>query len=1004
MKIFILSLVFLLHSAFGQEVFPGAIPKFYSIKAATDLEYPSEVAHQMALNGEDISLLSPDKTTNIWSPQNKTIKVKNLLPTGTQVQFNSTLPSESGIFRFSVKSKNENYNIFISKKNHRRLLRKNILEKIGYILPELSWSPKIKIQFKDSIDKTLFLAEFEDQVFEDKKRWIVSQSELEITLQDVVIKKSNSNIYDLASGKITRCQGVSDTGGCNEVPIHLGRRLLRSVYVPLAIVDTSESINFFSWKIGRIVLGQIILNHSPDLINKYQTSFEDAQWVTRRILKLSKKDIQEIVKNAYYPIEVQKLLVEKICSRINDLSDLLDLKKKTPLKFNPELSYGPHLKNGKLTKEFFIGYASRFSYGDPESPFSSSEMSYFALAKIQSELIRNSINFFNSKLGTNDKELYKNKLNDIVKNQGLFFPTQAVMIPSVHGSITLSRDVIVGSYLGVNNRVQLVDNFGIGLNVGVFSGLEGIPSFLKVNGTANIQKQRVYSHIKSFKNSSLKKAFKTPYKNMIVPLMTHSFFKKIDKISISGSDEQKQIEVDKVINLLKEFIEIGESFVITDSFAPTLGLQGSYSFSQMNFLPERLLKVYVQAQSQKLTISRLHFHRASDNLFHIYKDYGKGLKLIFSAKLKSYLPILSISYERNAFEAETKFFEINTDQEPEKAASLLKKFRKTFLTLNSKFLEKEITPHRIEQKFKENIRKFSFLFFKKNKVQLFQDMSFFHALGGKVKNVKKRFDAFINGKDYENFFSETVSDSIADLWETEVGISNNDIINPGNTILGQAKNVLLTSELEDGEITTKIQYIHNGWGASKKKILKKIKELNEISGLKLFDPLDFSITKKILLYQAQIQASIHPDGITRLLDCTNNQIKTLLKLRSSIKNNEDLLQSKSSSIYNSLVGVKKKLAQSPKKSLKKLHKTLKEIVSLIGLDGLSLLTKKENLYYFGKFDGFREGDEKGDSPIKTHVYGNLPLPLHDSPLDKIQINWRILPGELNGAWLTTGVL
>jgi hypothetical protein len=136
------------------------------------------------------------------------------------------------------------------------------------------------------------------------------------------------------------------------------------------MLDTPESINLMPWQAGRIVLNNLKLYHTQDLDTGYGTSWEDARWIGRRLFKLSRLDLEEIVSKSYYPDAVEKLLIEKVVSRRNDLVKLLSLDKEfVALKFNPDVTLGADLIKGEVVKEFFPGYSSRFSYGDPESPF-----------------------------------------------------------------------------------------------------------------------------------------------------------------------------------------------------------------------------------------------------------------------------------------------------------------------------------------------------------------------------------------------------------------------------------------------------------------------------------------------------------------------------------------------------------------------------------------------------------------------------------------------------------
>jgi hypothetical protein len=45
---------------------------------------------------------------------------------------------------------------------------------------------------------------------------------------------------------------------------------------------------------------------------------------------------------------------------------------------------------------------------------------------------------------------------------------------------------------------------------------------------------------------------------------------------------------------------------------------------------------------KRMMLSRFHLHRADENTFHIYKDQGKNIRMMFTIKLKTYVPILGL--------------------------------------------------------------------------------------------------------------------------------------------------------------------------------------------------------------------------------------------------------------------------------------------------------------------------------------------------------------------------
>lgn len=984
-KIFLAFLLVLSSLVHAQEIIPGLIPRFYSIEAATDLPMSPEVAHERAKNGFDLSTIDPATDTNIWNPNQNLIPDHKLLSSNETVQFVKELPSRNGQVRFTVlTSDNRELIINLSKKIHTNLLRRNILAKLGYNTQPMTWVPKLKINFVDTIERDLLKEEMKDKLLAGTERWIKAEQDLTITIQDALALTPESEIYNLASGVMPQ-------------EVHMGRRLLRAPYIPLALVDTTESVNLMPWQAGRMVLNHIKLNHTQDLDTTYGASWEDARWIARRMAKLTRADFEEIVKKSSYPLAVEKLLIEKIIARRNDLMALLDLSKLSPdIAFNPQVSSVSGLKDGEIVQEFFDGYSSRFSYGDPESPFSASELGSFALSRAQSELLSVAVTKLNTYLGTDDEANYSEKIDAIIKDEGPFFTTKAIAMPTFHGSLIVSRDIVTGSYLGTNNKVQLVDNLGVSIDAGVFGGVEGLPIPVSFKAGAGVNFQRVFSHVKPV--ASLKKSLKEPYKNMMVPLLLKDIGSKIDKLS-SASPENQEAMMQSVAQDLKSTLGIGESFIITDSLVPNIFTEAELSISQLFMLDKRILKVYGRIQSQRMMVSRFHLHRADENTFHVYQDYGKNLKLMLTLKLKSFVPLIAFNGRWNKATVETHFYPISLHPR-NVTVTTLKALRSSLFALNHDALDDVVTPHKVEHAIKEGGNTWQFFIFKRNAVGSDQSMKLTHSRGGEKKDIHRRYDAVTTGTDTEGYIVEAVNSLIDALTKSDLALSQVQTLNPGFTVGGRAKNKIFTSEYDGSRMTTSFQRILNGWRITPKKMKSYLEMINREAGRKVFDLLSVINTDSILLYQISFYYTMTQEGVDQLLIAPQSRLKQIILTYGQREIDEERIDGVVGWYFSELKKIRALLkSPEPEEGLKKYHKWLKAFQDDVTIAGLEELVGKDNLAYQGRIEGFRQGDENGDNPIFSNVYGELPLPLHVTPTQAVMQNWGILEGELLANWM-----
>lgn len=515
--ILLLSLIVLSAGASTQLGFPGAVPKDDTRAVSSDLFYSNKVltpheAQQLKLDGVDLSTLSP-KESDLWKNTNGSLSEPSLsFQNGETLNYLSFVLSRGGNFRFSgLKEENGSkkiYTVLLSKKVHNVLLRAGLLKKLGYSVPEIKHLKNIKVQFSSSFEKENFLGRLSEDTLGDSSRWVIENGEETLVLQDVLVMESQQRIYNLAIGSIP--SGVIQN-----------RRVLNSLLVPFTLTDIPESVNLMSWNGFSLLSNNIRFDYEAN--DDFYPSIDDVRWMARRIQNLTRQDFVEIVRFAHLPYEVELLVVEKLISRRNTLLLVSDLPYNL-IPYNTAVSAGASLVDGKLMKENWEGYASRFAYGDPESPLSSSQI--LALLKNKTiaigleklaEIANKNImlqSHLSDDVMNKQVDIAQKKLEEYLKTGKVqSTPVQAWGVPYFNTNLILSRDIVTGSYLGADNLVQLADNIGIGLDLGVYLGTDGLPVPWQGNGNVRASLMRRYSHIKPIKTMKVK----APWKNLMVP-------------------------------------------------------------------------------------------------------------------------------------------------------------------------------------------------------------------------------------------------------------------------------------------------------------------------------------------------------------------------------------------------------------------------------------------------------------------------------------------------------
>ena len=522
-----------------------------------------DVDEAAALAKQGIALEDLDPQPNdLWGASStedpEPIKLETL-----SLEFESVLRGNTGLFRARVtevriaadgSQTRRSYQMSMGLGGHAAIARARMLTKLGYNVGRPTHFERLNVRFKDEKERDDFLAALSDQTLTARKRWLEQTPvRAEVELHDVVLEPAQVDVQRVHWGAIPR-------GFLN------GRRALRALIVPLVLMDIPESINLFAWEFGKSVSDRVLLNHAY-AENFAEATYEDARWIALKIARLTREDLAACLAEAGYPSDVADLLLEKIVARRNHLAELFGIAGK--LFYDLKLTRGAVVK-GKLTREAYDHHAERFTYGDPESPLNKWELGRLAVLKGISGILKTLTSQANKQLvfsgadqvaQSHQKEIETKVMQQLREhpNSPVQFPVSSWGGPVGGFSITADRDVITGTYFGSESKVQLVDTIGFSAQAGWFSGIDGFPA-LSPTALANVNIQRNYIHVRPL--ADMKMALKAPWSSFYVP----NFMSKLGDVL---AEDAKTGELKDFLDQLAE----GEIFMVTDTLVA--GVHGS---------------------------------------------------------------------------------------------------------------------------------------------------------------------------------------------------------------------------------------------------------------------------------------------------------------------------------------------------------------------------------------------------------------------------------------------
>lgn len=880
----------------------------------------------------DLSKLSPLES-EVWKDRiiHNSDPLQDELPLkdGEKIKFSATIASPSGLFRFNAipfTDENRTYTLMLEKTLHTTLLKKNLLRKLGFVVPKMKYLKTVTLVFTNHEQKVDFIKrKIPEGTFGAPSRWIdkkelenyeTDKENLEVTLKDVVaLRPEEKDHFNFAIGVPPRV---------------LTSRITRSLIIPYALVDIGESVNKVNWFVGKEKNKEILLPHSTFGI--FHTTMDDANWMLDRLEKLTSDDIEEAVAQAFFPKPVELLLKEKIKARRNSLFQLF--KRNTQeFTYNSKISDGTGvLDEGKITQEDWPLYAARYAHGSPDSPFQ--DFQYFIFSKLQSAGFENILSEINefirySPIAERRSDFargqFEEGLNHFVETgEFMDFPVKTWFAPTISGGLIASRDIVIGSYMGTDNLVQLADTFGATFNLGGHLGIENLPiansgGFLR----AGVSLVKTWTHLKPVK--TLKASFKEPYKNIIVPLVKLNLKRHVHclaefkegELSKKCEDYLKEIEADevstddtastdtdnttdidedalpeeedeeaseeerlrkkllgKMMVHINDSLGVGESIIITEKIIPNINLKVNAGHLHW--------RIGVGVGAEVVVVRRLHLYRKDADHIQIYDDNGKALGFSMNFSLDSHIPVLNLRTKTLKGKYDVIVHTININPKLDANPKLFENAQALYHLLNessTELLEASGKPHKITNNFKDKSVKMSFLVWR---AKYLKGTSLFEVEDpkgrtGKYLSVKDESQSGIN---YEKFAKDIISFYLAKLYDG-LAWGGSDWANPAHTFKGVSasrlarfESKLVGEEASDiEELNIKSPFVSltdrkEGWSMSSQKLKKMIAEINDKYGRVMFDKHAFEDAKRLRLYDISMNTNIYERGFENIKKVT----------------------------------------------------------------------------------------------------------------------------------------
>lgn len=726
-------------------------------------------ALELKRQGYDLSQLNP-RESNLWADQKLSAHNYQELnyPGASEVfKFVKYKASPTEFFRAQVIDQNsQDWTFSASLDNHTNILRASLLRQLGYQIDTPKIYKEIIITFDSNEQRDEFLASLGEGTLTSRDRWVKKQSDKQLILKDITIEPAELSNVNIHLPLMTRERQRE-------------RRIFRSLLPIYLATDFAQSVNSIEWSKGRIFNNSLLFNH-PYANQFGDTTIDDLRWILKRVNSLSSDEIAKSVSLSGYPMDIEKLIEQKLLARINSLNALVGIDTAYPVDKN--ISIG-NVINGELKQDAYSDeYVVDFYQEDEPSPYSFKQL--FKLFRTQA--------IYSSLSGILDLAVEKFtpgfKINDAIENiqediqayndantvdgetPGRL-PLKAFTEPILNGRVFATRNVIFGQYLGSNAPIQLVDTVGGEVNIGVFGNLTGLAQGVVPSFGANAILSRTYTHVRAMPD--LATASTQKIKKVLVPLHLKKLGRvindefscslptdvfvdteviderevkiiKYDKNLVNGFQkalakrreleeagetgpfllrqiDREQLCVSEIVELrkknLKEFVD---QFALNETFiindSVRLATNQSVPLPLQAVTPNLTVSL---GSDQAVSLLRSIIIRKTDEGIEITFQSQKDITLMLSERLNYFLEIMSNATQWTKGKLFSKVYKIKLDGvDSEEQEKALLTLRHSIVNNNHDRLERNYSATELDHDIKSRLNTFRFLFFKSEKLKM----------------------------------------------------------------------------------------------------------------------------------------------------------------------------------------------------------------------------------------------------------------------------------------------
>ena len=590
--------------------------------------------------------------------------------------------------------------------------------------------------------------------------------------------------------------------------------------------------------------------------------------------------------------------------------------------------------------------------------------------------------------------------------------------PVLDINLILSRDIVLGNYLGTDNLVQLADTFGASAEIGVFAGIEGIGAGVSGSVKASTSLVRTFSHVKPVK--SLKDSLKEPFKNMFVNILKKSlkdkFFslselKALDENDASESTkEEHRKKIESLLTEIDQTLGVGESLIITDRFVPSAGVTISFN--------EGLIGAGVGVSGGVTVLKRIHLYKKAPKILQIYDDSGFVKNIDVSFFFSNYINLIKVNASYDKGNYNVKSYMVNLSVDLSENPNLFSNALGVYNVLKNKdfeVLDSINPPVHLDVQFQDKEKGHSLLLWRMKSLtgKTYYDIKAKDGVTGTYFSLEKDF---LTGLSPETFSKQLLNYYLTTEFD-DIKVTDAEASNPGQSLFGRSRTQKIRFEATlDSNRKFNQKFIDfsdekQGWQMSEKKIKKFMDQTNKKFQANLFDQgqIDF---KKLRLYSIGYHMHLYNRGIERLETISLNDITSLevvyTKNRDLICDRERAISNLNKARCGDLSDIKRMITSCRQKyiddEIAQCNLELfEQMMDDLKFNDLKNLIGEENIYIYGTIDGFREKSEILNDTIYSNTIGKIGSKQWNGPLEVVRELLGLSSGEFSGSWMRKGL-